>query len=92
MKIKDIKETEEIINYLEERQILKQYKKAKNFIISWYPELANFKLREPKTDEIYYFRINKQFRAFWFIKEKINEEIGENEKYLFIFKISNHQE
>lgn len=91
MEIKDIKETKEILEYLEKRQILKQYKKAKNFILSWNPELADLKLREPKEDKIYYFRINKQFRGLWFIKEKENKESWEKEKYLFVFKVSNHQ-
>jgi hypothetical protein len=32
---------------------------------------ADFKLRQPKKDWIYYFRINKQYRGFWVIEWKI---------------------
>lgn len=91
MDIKDIKETKEILEYLEKRQLLKQYKKAKRFIISWHPELADLKIREPKDTGIYYFRINKQFRVLWVIRQVENKETWEIENIFFIADISNHQ-
>jgi plasmid maintenance system killer protein len=39
------------------------------------------KKREPKEDDIYYFRINKKFRAIWYI---------ENNNF-YILEIDNHQ-
>lgn len=76
----EIEESKEVFSYLFERNLLKQYKKAKNSLILWLYKNVDFKKREPKIDEIYYFRINKQFRAIWYI---------ENKK-LKILKIDNH--
>jgi hypothetical protein len=56
-------ETEEVFKYLQKRNLLKQYKKAKEYLINGSYIQTNFKLREPKKEKIYYFRINKQFRA-----------------------------
>ncbi|MEI7742051.1 MAG: hypothetical protein WCJ29_06185 [bacterium] len=41
-----------------------------------------FKEREPENSGIWYFRINKQFRAFG---------VFSNVGYLIIFKIDDHQ-
>ena len=82
MNITDIVEKNAIIEYLTKRDLLKQYKKAKWYILSWYPNLVDFKLREPKEAWFYYFRINKQFRAIWkFRKDNI----------FAVLKIDNHQ-
>lgn len=58
-------ETKEVIEYLSKRNLIKQYKKAKTYMINWLYENVDFKLRKPKEQKIYYFRINKQFRALW---------------------------
>lgn len=95
MNFKEVVENKEVIEYLRKRNLVKQYLKAKNFIINWNPELAELKLREPKEDKIYYFRINKQFRTFWISETKIIEETKEEIqeiKVLKVLKISNHQE
>lgn len=81
MIIKQILIWEQFVKYLEERWIIKQYKKAKEYILNWNYKQVNFKLREPKKDKIYYFRINKQFRAYWTIEWGI----------LKIYHIDNHQ-
>ena len=86
MKFKDILEDDFIVECLVKRNLLKQYKKAKKFILSGYPELVNLKLRESKKAWIYYFRINKQFRAFG----KIYQD--RNENFLYITGIDNHQD
>ncbi len=56
----DPKEFEKI----EKWQIVSQYHKAKWYIISWDFRSADFKKRQPYKEEIWYFRINKQYRAF----------------------------
>ena len=61
--------------------IFNQYKKIKEFLILWLHYQAKFKLREPKKLKIYYFRINKQFRAYGILDKET----------LKIYKISNHQ-
>ncbi|EKD65985.1 MAG: hypothetical protein ACD_49C00070G0009 [uncultured bacterium (gcode 4)] len=76
-----IVEDPKILTYLNERNLLKQYKKAKTFLLLWLYANVDFWLREPKKDEIYYFRINKQFRAYCIIEKQ----------ELRIYKIDNHQ-
>jgi hypothetical protein len=63
------------------RDLLNQYKKSKTYLLLWLFAKVNFWIREPKKDEIYYFRINRQFRAYCIIK---NNELR-------IFEINNHQ-
>ncbi len=81
LKIKLILEKDEnIFNYLVRRGLLAQYKKAKQKIISWiFNELS---LREPKSDGVWYFRINKQFRAYALLKDK---------DVFVVYRIDNHQ-
>ena len=71
----------EVVSYLKKRNLLKQYKKAKKFLLLWMYAQVDFWIREPKKDNIYYFRINKQYRAYCVIE---NNELR-------IFEINNHQ-
>jgi len=71
----------DLINFIEKKNLVNQYKKAKGYILKWLYKQVTLKLREPKKDKIYYFRINKQFRAICKIEWKI----------LKIFDIDNHQ-
>lgn len=82
MQINNIYENEKILLYLYKRRLLNQYKKMKNMILSWNSINADLKERNPKGNNIWYFRINKQFRAIWSFDEKWD---------LIIFEISNHQ-
>jgi len=79
--IKKVLISDDLINFLEKRFLVSQYKKAKTFILNWFYKNVDLKLREPKKDKIYYFRINKQFRAL----AKLDWEV------LKIFDIDNHQ-
>ena len=81
MKINKILELNKIYDYLNSRQILNQYKKSKNFILSWNTKNVNLKYREPKELWIIYFRITKKYRAWWRL---------ENDT-LIVFKIDDHQ-
>lgn len=81
-KIRYIFERKEILQYLEARSLLKQYKKAKQFLLQGNTLQVKFKERNPKGSGIWYFRINKQFRALG-----VFDKIGN----LIIFKIDNHQ-
>ncbi len=82
MKINDVLEDEWIIEFLKKRNLLNQYKKAKINIINKINSKNYFKERKPKWSNIWYFRINKQYRAIWTI---------DKENDLIIFKIDNHQ-
>lgn len=74
-------EEADILGFLESRGLTKQYKKAKNYLLSGYFHKVNFKLRQPKEKGVYSFRINKQFRAFGIVREQ----------ELRVFRIDNHQ-
>jgi len=65
LKINNIFETKDVLDFLEKRLLLKQYKKSKMYILAWIYWKTDFKLRQPKQDWERSFRINKQFRAFW---------------------------
>lgn len=81
-KIQQIFERKEIAVYLEARGLIKQYKKAKEYLLKGNFLQVKFKERNPKGSGIWYFRINKQFRALG-----VFDRIGN----LIIFKIDNHQ-
>ncbi len=81
-KIKNIFEKKEIASYLKVRGLMKQYMKAKRFLLSGNQLQVRFSERNPKGSGIYYFRINRQFRALAVFDEEGN---------LIVFKIDNHQ-
>lgn len=81
-KIQRIFERKEIMPYLEARGLLNQYKKAKTYLLHGNALQVIFKERNPKGSGIWYFRINKQFRALGVFDGSGN---------LIIFKIDNHQ-
>lgn len=59
-----ILELDEIESYLVSRGLLKQYKKAKEKILSGDLKSVYFKKRKPKTLNVYQFKINDKYRAF----------------------------
>jgi hypothetical protein len=61
--IKKITIEKESKQYLQVRWLRKQYEKVVKFILAWYSELADLKVRQPKDTWIYQFRINSQYRA-----------------------------
>lgn len=52
-----------ILEYLESRNILKNYKKAKEFLKKNYLTTVQFRKRKPKSEGKYYFRITQKYRA-----------------------------
>ena len=62
--IKDILELSKISDYLVKRNLLKQYLKAKIYILEWKEKLVDLRYREPKELGVIYFKINKKFRAW----------------------------
>ncbi len=79
--IKTVVISKDLVSYLENRKIDKQYRKAKKYILDWFYKNVNLKVREPKSEWIYYFRINKQYRALC----KLENDV------LKVFDIDNHQ-
>jgi len=82
MEVNNIYEDEWIYEFLLKRNLINQYKKSKNNILNKINSKTYFKERNPKWSNIWYFRINKQYRALWTI---------DNNNDLIIFKIDNHQ-
>jgi plasmid maintenance system killer protein len=81
-----IEEGLDILEYLDSRQILSQYKKAKTMLIGGFSQKYDLKLRKPKNAGIYQFRINQKYRAFGFFDE-------EDDKTTFVVTyISDHQD
>ena len=76
----DIKISDIAIKRLKKYQLEKQFKKAISYIKKWDLKVVKFKLRQPKSKWIYYFRINKQYRVWCKIIDNI----------LFITDIDNH--
>lgn len=79
--IKKVLIAEDLIDYLEKRNLSKQYKKAKKYLLNWLYKKIQFKLKRPKENRVYYFRINKQYRAFCLLEWST----------LKIFDINDHQ-
>lgn len=77
-----ILEKKNILPYLQTRGLLDQYRKAKRYILEGSAVQVRFKERNPKGSGVWYFRINRQFRAFGVFDEKGN---------LIVFDIDNHQ-
>jgi plasmid maintenance system killer protein len=61
--IRQILEERDVYRYLVKRGLLYQYKKAKGLLLLGNLKQVGFKKRKPKSDGIYYFRINRQYRA-----------------------------
>ncbi|MBT3865271.1 hypothetical protein HOE67_03875 [Candidatus Peregrinibacteria bacterium] len=82
VKIQKILEKKEIVIELKKRDLIKQYRKAKQYLLQGNTLQTKFKERHPKGSGIWYFRINKQYRALG---------VFNDEGDLIIFKIDNHQ-
>lgn len=78
----NIFENPKVVEFLEKRNLIKQYKKAKDVILIWNVWWLDLKERKSKKSWIYSFRINKQFRAIWFF---------DNDWDFIVSKIDNHQ-
>ena len=81
MRISEILETKEIVDYLSERGLVEQYKKVKQYLLLGLFSSVTLKKRQPKSSGVWYFRINKQFRAYAYIRGGVMK----------VFYIDNHQ-
>ena len=67
----EVREEKHIRKYLEKRQLIKSYRKQKALIRAGYFDLVDFKKMKPKSDGLFYFRINSQYRAIGFIENSV---------------------
>ncbi len=70
-----------VVDYLQKRGLIEQYRKAKHLLSQDLFGAVTLKKRNPKSSGIWYFRINKQYRALC-IREKDT---------LIVFSIDDHQ-
>ena len=63
-RIDKIMEFEGAFEYLKTRGLEKQFKKAKEKLLSGDAKSVDLKLRWPKEDQIYQFRISQKYRAY----------------------------
>ena len=72
----------DFISYLEKRNLGNQYKKAQKYLLDSSFKQVDFRIREPKKNKIFYFKINNKYRAWWKLKWSI----------LKIIEIDDHQD
>lgn len=58
-----VQEQPKVVEYLIKRNLVKPYLKAKKYLENDQFQMVDFKIRQPKADKIYYFRITKKYRA-----------------------------
>lgn len=76
-----VEEEESIYKYLLQRNLLKQYLKSKEYLLLWNLQQIDFRIRKPKQNKIYYFKVNDKYRAYCYIEWMV----------LRVFKIDDHQ-
>lgn len=81
-KIFKILEKKNVFLYLRKRGLVPQYQKAKRYLLDGHLLQTRFKERNPKGSGIWYFRINRQYRALGVFDE---------EGTLIVFEIDDHQ-
>ncbi|MBT3834666.1 hypothetical protein HOF56_00280 [Candidatus Peribacteria bacterium] len=74
-------EHERVIKYLDSRGLNDQYRKVKQLISGGLFRSVKLKKRKPTSANIWYFRINRQYRAFCTKKDDV----------LIVFEIDDHQ-
>lgn len=77
----EILESQKVRKYLSVRNLEKAYLKATRKFLVGDAKSIDLKIRKPKSDENFQFRINHQFRAIGFFEKNIFK----------VFKIDNHQ-
>ncbi len=68
--ISKVFEYPDILEYLNKRGLLKQYKKSIKNLLQGSIQSIDFKLRKPKSEKIWSLRINKKYRALGFFEKK----------------------
>lgn len=56
-------EEDGIIDYIKKRNLVKSYLKAKKYLENDFFELVDLRKRKPKKANVFYFKIDKKYRA-----------------------------
>lgn len=75
-------EEEGIVEFIKKRNLVKPYLKAKQYMELGYYEAVDLRKRKPKSEGVFYFKINKKYRAVGYIENKTD---------FIITEISDHQ-
>lgn len=79
--ITNIYEHKDVYSYLEKHQLIESYYKIKKLLLQGNFSTIQLKLRKPKTNRIFQFRLTKKYRCYCIIKDTT----------CTIFKIDDHQ-
>ncbi|QMU64097.1 MAG: hypothetical protein GKR88_07205 [Flavobacteriaceae bacterium] len=72
----------QVLDYLQKRNLISRYKKAKEYLKKDQLKAVQFKKRKPYTEGKYYFRITRKYRAIG---------VFDGEDFI-VTDISDHQE
>jgi len=76
-----VTELDKVLPYLKKRHLLRHYEKTKKKLKRGDTSGVQLRKRQPKSSDVWYFRINKQYRAFCF-------RDGDT---LVVFDVNDHQ-
>lgn len=74
-------EEDGIIAYIKKRNLVKQYLKVKRYLENDFFELVDLRKRKPKSANVFYFKIDKKYRAIGYIEDNT----------FIVTEISDHQ-
>lgn len=81
MTIEQVLELEDVVRYLKKRNLIASYKQVKTHLLAGHVAGAQLRKRQPRSEDIWYFRINKQYRALCYFEETT----------VIVFHIDDHQ-
>ena len=61
-------EEDGIIAYIKKRNLVKPYLKVKKYLENDFFELVDLRKRKPKSANVFYFKIDKKYRAIGYIE------------------------
>lgn len=61
-------EEDGIITYIKKRNLVKPYLKVKKYLENDFFELVDLRKRKPKSANVFYFKIDKKYRAIGYIE------------------------
>jgi hypothetical protein len=65
----EVFENSEIFEYLQKRNLIKQYQKAKKKLENDQLMAVHFKKRKPKSEDLFQFRISHKYRGWGIFKD-----------------------
>jgi len=74
-------EEEGVVDYIKKRKLVPAYLKAKKYIEMGFYKNVDLRKRKPKKEGVFYFKIDKKYRALGYIENKT----------LIVTEISDHQ-